>query len=130
MSEREIRKILNEVCEDLDAGRVRQRWLRFGRLGTLGPVLLAVGMSAGALGCHAQSIGTEQDASQQRDAAIERDAFIQRDAAVYYDDGAVVTYGIPDVDAEIDLDADLDAEIDAEGTAIYSAPPIDPDEDE
>lgn len=125
MSDRDLRRILNDIIDDLDAGRVRpprpRRLVRW-----LGAPVLAASLGLGAAGCDDRAIGYTDDAgvNQQVDSGSSEDY-----AAPPVDAGNIFAYGIPpmDEDASIeDVDAEADAEADAEVdppfAGLYAAP--------
>jgi len=108
MSDRDLRRILNDIIEDLDSGRLRPhrprrlvRWIG-------GPALaasLGLGLGLGATGCDDRAIGYAEDAGvhqvdtgvHQADTGMHQvDAGSTEDyAAPPVDAGGIYAYGIP-----------------------------------
>lgn len=140
MSDKELRRLLHEVIDDLDAGRIQAPRGRLHALGRrLGPPLLAAGLGLGLAGCDARAIGMGDDAGTPRDAVAARDADAQPDdiiAPAYsvpwiVDGGPTLEYMAPPIDAGGDYlyaapgpDA---GPPDAGDSAMYTAPPIEQD---
>ncbi len=116
MSDRDLRRILEEVIEEIDQGKLRP--LAPARLrGKIGGAVLAAALGLGVAACNGRVVGTVTDAGGLPDVAqLDRpdgaqidppDAEVVADAAV--DSGPQTAYGIPQVDAG-DVDAgDVDA---------------------
>jgi hypothetical protein len=141
MSDHDLRRILQEIIEDLDAGRLRparpRRLIRW-----LGAPVLAASLGLGVAGCNDRALGYADDAGAQVDAGSNEDY-----AAPPVDAGNIFAYGIPPVleDAGVDASAEewdggaydlygvpfeeADAAVDPPPEAMYSAPDfeIDPD---
>jgi len=125
MSDRELRRLLNEVIDDIETGKVKLP--RRGRLARLGvglgaPAALAIGMAMAGCDPPTAAYGVPpvdagvHDAGP--DAEVDAGPVIEYggpeiDAAV--DDGAVVDYGVPPVDGSLDDGAVVD----------YGVPPVD-----
>ncbi len=138
MSDRELRRILHDIIDDLDAGRLRaprpRRFIRW-----LGAPVLAASLGLGVAGCEDRSIGYTTDAAvEQVDAGTYEDS-----TAPQVDGGNVFAYGIPPIDEDAgapSVDADVqqydggnmdlygvpfqgeDAAVDPPPEALYSAP--------
>lgn len=124
MSDGDLRKILNDIIDDLDTGRARvprpRRLVRW--IGA--PVLAAsVGLGLGGMGCNERAIGHTDDAgvTQQVDSGSSEDY-----AAPPVDAGNVYAYGIPPMeDAGTEAaDAEADADLDPPNAGLYAAPDI------
>ncbi|MDY0001435.1 MAG: hypothetical protein RBU30_09095 [Polyangia bacterium] len=120
MSERDIRKILDEVIADLDAGRVVPR--PRGRLSRLGaalgaPAALAVGLAIGGCDEPAVAYGVPPVDASHLDAGLDARADARPDARL--DDGATEDYGVPQVDGSLDGSLDDGAVVD------YGVPQVD-----
>ena len=106
MTEREMRKILGEVVDDLDSGRVRVPRPKRRRLrSVVAPAILAagLGLAGAAMGCDGRNVGTEGDGSARPDVMVGQDAgTVQQDAEVEVDGGPIWAYGIVFEDAEVD----------------------------
>ncbi len=136
MSEREMRRLLQDVIQDIDAGRVDVRPRRRqgpGRLRRLvAPPLIAASLglglgAAGSTGCDGRNVGTAEDgggdASAQVDSGnIEAYGVVMMDAGV--DGGNVDLYGVIVEDGGVQQDAIVDAAVDGEIPLPYAAPPI------
>ena len=106
MSDRDLRRILEEVIEEIDRGKLRP--LAPARLrGKIGGAVLAAALGLGVAACNGRVVGTVTDAGGLPDVAqLDRpdaaqidppDAEVVADAAV--DSGPLTAYGIPQVDA-------------------------------
>ncbi len=127
-----MRRLLNDVIADIEAGRVKPR-RRFGRLkAVLGGGALAATLALS--GCDAESApvyGVPPDATVQYDAESDTDAQAQADAEsdidaqAEADAGPVVEYGGPDIDAGVDAGPVVDyggPDIDAGAQPDYGSP--------
>lgn len=118
MSDRDLRRILNEIIDDLDSGRVRaprpRRLVRW-----LGAPMLAASLGLGAAGCDDRAIGYVDDAGvQQIDAGTTEDY-----AAPPVDGGAIFAYGIPPIEQDAGTPiADAGAEEWDGGDFMYGVP--------
>jgi hypothetical protein len=128
MSDREMRRLLQDVMDDIEAGRVKPR-RRFGRLkavlggGAIAATLALTGCDTDA----APVYGVPPDATVQYDAASDAepltDAEAEADAEA--DAGPVVDYGGPDIDAGVDAGPVVDyggPDIDAGAQPEYGSP--------
>jgi hypothetical protein len=123
MSDTELRKILRDVIDDLDQGRVRVPgrlpWKR-----VAGAMILSAGLGLGGLaGCNERALGADTDASSA-DASVTLDSGSGRDGAQPYPDGGVITaYGEPFLDGGI-LPPYSQPFLDGGSNEDYSAPPV------
>jgi hypothetical protein len=110
MSDQELRKVLQDVMEEIDSGRLRP--LRPKRLrGTLRGAILAAALGLSTAACGGRAVGGDPDAgtqphpdvaTQQLDAGTQQPdaATVQLDAGEpQVDSGPLTAYGIPEVDA-------------------------------
>ena len=113
MSDQELRTLLEDVIEDIDAGRVRPPCRPRRRLGRLiaGSALVAGLALAGCDTAQPAYGAPPTDAETMLDSTVSGDAEVDADPVVDYggpdidaglDSGAVIEYGGPDVDAEVD----------------------------
>lgn len=136
MNEKEMRSLLRQVIEDLDAGRIQAPRGRLRALGRrLGPPLLAAGIGLGLAACEARAIGAEGDAGVRPDAVARVDATIAPAYGIPWlvDAGPMPEYAEPFLDAGPTLEY-MAPFIDAgplpdagDDFALYSAPPIERD---
>lgn len=126
MSDRDLRRILNEIIEDFDTGRIRtiRRHLPTVR-NVVGSAVIAVGLGLGGVACDTQSVGSATDAGTQQDAAAQIDGGgdllymapmvdagpMPEYAEPFYDGGIMPAYGEPFYDDG--------------GIYEYASPPID-----
>lgn len=133
MSDFELRKILRDVMDDLDQGRLRLRG-RVVRKALL-PAVMAAGLGLGVAGCDTNSVGNIHDAGPDGQTIVDA-AYMAPDVAL---DAVAPAYMGPIVDGgtdalapaymgpEVDAEAD-DAEVDSGPHTLYMGPPpIDPD---
>jgi hypothetical protein len=74
MSDRDLRRILDEIIEDFDTGRIQLIRSRMpGIRNVVGSAVIAVTLGLGGVACDTQSVGTTGDAGPQRDAAAQID---------------------------------------------------------
>ena len=127
MSEREIRRILNEIIDDFDAGRIHPVRRRLPKVRNfVGSAMIAATLGLGGVACDTQSVGSISDAGVQRDAAAQQidggmdllymapmvDAGPMPEYAEPFDDGGIMpAYGEPFYDDG--------------GVYEYASPPID-----
>jgi hypothetical protein len=127
MSDRDLRRILEEVIEEIDQGKLRP--LAPARLrGKIGGAVLAAALGLGVAACNGRVVGTDTDAGGLPDVAqLDRpdadqidplDAEVVADAAV--DSGPLTAYGIPQVDAG-DMDAGTVVTLDGGVISMYLA---------
>ncbi len=89
MSERDLRRILNEIIEDFDTGRIRLIRSRLpGVRNVVGSAVIAVTMGLGGVACDTSGVGVATDAGTQQDATAEQ-----------FDGGGDLLYMAPPVDA-------------------------------
>lgn len=118
MSDREMRRLLNDVIADIESGRVKPR-RRFGRLGAL----VGGGAIAATLALTGCFEATPAYGVPPTDATVQYDSGTNIDGTV--DAGPVVDYGGPDIDAAIDAGPVVDyggPDIDAGGQPEYGSP--------
>jgi hypothetical protein len=104
MSDRDLRRILEEVITEIDQGRLRPI-VPMRMRGRIGGAILAAALGLGVTACEGRVVGAVTDAGgppdvvrlEQPDAAVFPDAEVFPDAAP--DSGPIPAYGIPDVDA-------------------------------
>lgn len=127
MSDRDLRRILEEVIEEIDRGKLRP--LAPARLrGKIGGAVLAAALGLGVAACNGRVVGTVTDGGGLPDVAqLDRpdaaqtdppDAEVVADAAV--DSGPLTAYGIPQVDAG-DVDAGTVVTLDGGIISMYLA---------
>jgi len=127
MSDRDLRRILEEVIEEIDQGKLRP--LAPARLrGKIGGAVLAAVLGLGVAACNGRVVGTVTDGGGLPDVAqLDRpdgaqidppDAEVVADAAV--DSGPQTAYGIPQVDAG-DVDAGTVVTLDGGVISMYLA---------
>lgn len=118
MSDQDFRRLLLEVIDDIDAGRVDVRPRRYRLARLIGAPLVAatLGLSAGA--CSNRNVGTHQDAEAPLDDGTTADDGGPPIDAAAVDGGNIDLYGI------IIEDAAVDAAVDGEIPLPYAAPPI------
>lgn len=127
MSDRDLRKILQDIIKDLDTGRLRahrpRRLVRW-----IGAPVLAVSLGLGVAGCEDRAIGYSDDAGVQVqvDAGSSEDyAAPPVDAATPpVDAGNIFAYGIPPIDVDAGTET-LDAgaeEWDGGAYDLYGVP--------
>lgn len=119
MSDREMRRLLNDVIADIEAGRVNPR-RRLGRLGAL--------LGGGAIAATMALTGCFEASPAY--GVPPTDSTVQYDGDV--DAGPVIEYGGPDIDAAVDAGPvvdyggpDIDAAVDAGPVVDYGGPDID-----
>lgn len=151
MSDRDLRRILSEIIEDFDTGRIRMIRTRLpGVRNVLGSAVIAVTLGLGSAACDTQSVGTATDAGPQRDAAAQIDGGMDlmymapavdagpmpEYAEPFYDGGIMPAYAEPFYDAgDVPAymgpywDASVDPQEDAGNMGAYGVPPVPPEEE-
>ncbi len=126
MSDRDLRKLLNEIIEDFDAGRIRMVRRRLpGVRNMVGSAMIAATLGLGGVACDTQSVGTSTDAGAQRDAAAQVDAGGDLlYMAPEVDAGPMPEYAEPFMDGGI-MPAYGEPFYDDGGIYEYASPPID-----
>lgn len=103
MSDRDLRKILEEVISDIDSKRLCFRKRRLSVLkAALAPTILSVGMGLAMAGCDGRAVGAPEEeegpndaSSYVMDARQEPDAGMEADAEILPDSGWDLLYGGP-----------------------------------
>lgn len=128
MSDFELRKILRDVMDDLDRGRLRLR-NRVTR-GAVIPAVLAAGLGLGVAACDTNSVGSAQDARPDVYNYVDA-AYAVPDVAL---DAVAPAYMGPIVDGGVDAivvtdaNVDDDAVVDSGPNTLYMGPPpVDPE---
>ena len=142
MSDQELRKLLHQAIEDMDAGRVSVRPPRRSVIRhLLAPPLIAASLGLAA-GCDTRSVGASDDGGGRPDAAITHDGDVDAgpvdlygvivedggpilvDAAYMapFDSGPEPPYMAP-FDGGTDAGDEGDAEADSGATPLYMLPP-------
>jgi hypothetical protein len=142
MSDHELRRILKQTIEDIDAGRIRVRSPRRSILRhLLAPPLIAASLGLAA-GCDTRSVGASDDGGTRPDAAVTQDGEVDSgpvdlygvmtndggpftvDAAYMapFDSGPEPPYMAP-FDGGVDSGDDGDAETDGGPIPLYQVPP-------
>ncbi|MFH2006480.1 MAG: hypothetical protein ABI333_07840 [bacterium] len=126
MSDQDLRKLLEDVIEDIDSGRVQPPCRPRRRLGRLiaGSALVA-GLALAGCDTAQPAYGVPPtDAQTMSDSAVSGDAAVDADP--------VVDYGGPDIDAAVDSGPvieyggpDLDAAVDSGPVVDYGGPDVD-----
>lgn len=106
MSDRDLRRILSEIIEDFDSGRIRR--IR-GRLpsgrsvrNVVGSAMIAATLGLGGVACDTRSVGTPTDAGTHQDVATQVDSGMDLlYMAPPVDAGPMPEYGEPFYDAGI-----------------------------
>lgn len=130
MSDFELRKILRDVMDDLDQGRLRLR-NRVARKALIPAVMAAgLGLGLGMAGCDSDSVGSAQDAGPDVQIIVDA-AYMAPDVAL---DAVAPAYMGPIVDGGTDalapayMGPEVDAEVDSGPNTLYMGPPpVDPD---
>ena len=144
MSDLDLRRILNEIIDDFDTGRIRTVRARLPTVrNVVGSAVIAVTLGLGGVACDTQSVGSTTDAgSHTTDAGTEQDAAMQIDGGMdllymapmvdagpmpeyaepFYDAGDVPAYMGPYWDASVDPDEDGGPQ------TAYGVPPVPPEE--
>lgn len=128
MSDFELRKILRDVMDDLDRGRLRLR-NRVTR-GAVIPAVMAAGLGLGVAACDTDSVGSAQDARPDVVNHVDA-AYMAPDVAL---DAVAPAYMGPIVDGGVDAmvvtdaNVDDDAVVDSGPNTLYMGPPpVDPE---
>lgn len=103
MSDRDLRRILNEIIDDFDTGRIQLLRSRLpGVRNVVGSAVIAVTMGLGGVACDTQSVGTATDAGPQRDAVSQIDGGVDLlYMAPAVDAGPMPEYAEPFIDGGI-----------------------------
>ncbi len=144
MSDGDLRRILNEIIDDFDTGRIRIVRKRLPTVrNVVGSVVIAVALGLGGVACDTESVGSMTDATTHT-----TDAGTQPDAAAQIDGGVDLMYMAPEVDAGpmpeyaepfVDAgdvpaymgpywDASVDPDQDGGPQTAYGVPPVPPEE--
>jgi hypothetical protein len=137
MSDFELRKILRDVMDDLDRGRLRLQ-SRVAR-GVVLPAAMVAGLGLAGLGlaaCDTSSVGNAQDARPDVQNIVDA-AYMAPDVALdaVALDAVAPAYMGPIVDGGVDAEAVTDADVDEDADIVDSGPhtlymgppPIDPE---
>lgn len=129
MSEQDLRRILDEVIADLDAGRILPlRWSSLSRLGAAvgAPAALAIGLALAGCNGPAVAYGVPPVDAGQLDVGCcyeygspPVDAGFDARSDARLDDGSIEDYGVPQVDGSLDGSLDDGAVVD------YGVPQVD-----
>lgn len=144
MSDRDLRRILNEIIDDFDAGRIQTVRTRLPTVrNVVGSAVIAVTLGLGGVACDTESVGSANDATTTTtDAATGQDAATQIDGgmdllymAPIVDAGPMPEYAEPFIDAgDVPAymgpywDASVDPDEDAGPQTAYGVPPVPPEE--
>lgn len=159
MSDRDLRRILSEIIEDFDTGRIRRIRGRLpGVRKVVGSAVIAAALGLGGAACDTRSVGAPTDAGTHQDVVVQVDAGgdllymapmvdagpMPEYAEPFFDAGIMPSYGEPFYEdagmAPVDAgdapaymapywDASLDPEEDAGPQTAYGVPSVPPEDE-